>query len=344
MLLVDLEKRELIKPPSFLATNTMYLTRMGSTAYGVSTDNSDLDVYGVCIPPRDYIFPPNYIEGFDTRDLTFHQWQQHHILDKSANGGKGCSYDFSIYGIINYFKLVMDNNPNVLESLFVRREHIMHITNSWGVVRDNRKLFLHKGVVHKMRGYSYNQLASARNCIEHIQPIRRFEEDLGIPHSTTYRQAVERNYEISDKDYYTYIAMWDLGISKTKRFESQKIHNTDVKFLYHVFRLMDQAEFILNNFDLDLQEESRVAKMKAIRSGQLTYDQVAEHFSNSEQRLLNLYETSKLPMRPDKDAIKSILMSVLEDHYGSLSDVIRSGTTSELVLKEIRGILNKYNL
>lgn len=65
MLLQDLEKRELINPPTWLTSNTCYLTRMGSVAYGVSIDNSDQDIYGVTIPPRDYIFPPDYIEGFD---------------------------------------------------------------------------------------------------------------------------------------------------------------------------------------------------------------------------------------------------------------------------------------
>lgn len=345
MLLIDLEKRELIKPPNFLCTNTMYLTRMGSVAYGVSTDNSDQDLYGVCIPPRDYIFPPNHIDGFDNKDLNFHQWQQHHVKDKSANGGKGCSYDFSIYNIVNYFKLVSENNPNTLDSLFVRREHIVHITKSWENVRENRKIFLHKGVVHRMRGYAYNQLSSARNCIQYVQPIRKFEEENGVSHSVTYEQAVNKSYDnFSESAHKEYLMLWDIGLKKTKRFESQKIHNTDVKFLYHVFRLVDQAEFILHHFDLDLQEESRVAKMKAIRKGQLTYDQVAKEFSEAEKRLLDLYNISALPKNPDRQAIRNLLLVTLEDHYGSLEKFVKYENANDLALKEIRQILNKYNL
>ncbi len=340
----SLEKRSLINPPHFLGTNTHYLCRMGSVAYGVSTDNSDLDIYGVAVPPKDYIFPENHIEGFDDRPLSFNVWQKHGINDPSANGGKGCVYDFSVYNIVSYFRLAMENNPNTIDSLFVRREHVMHITRAWEIVRENRKAFLHKGVVHKMRGYAYNQLASARNIVPYVQPIREFEEQFGISHSTTYEQAKARPFEMSDADYSTYMSLWEVGLKKTKRFESQKIHNTDVKFLYHVFRLIDQAEFILNHFDLDLQEESRVAKMKAIRNGQLTYDQIAEHFGESEQRLLRLYETSKLQMRPDKKLIKSILVTVLEDHYGSLGALVKSDNKSELALTEIRQILNKYSL
>ncbi len=344
MLLQDLEKRELIKPPTWLASNTCYLTRMGSVAYGVSSDNSDLDIYGVAIPPRDYIFPRNFIDGFDKKDLKFENWVEHHILDKSGNGGKGIEYDFSIHNITHYFNLVMDNNPHVLDSLFVRREHIIHITRMWEVVRENRKIFLHKGVVKTMRGYAYNQLAAARNCVQYVQEIREFEKLHNIPHSTIFKDAVYNTKYECQSDYTHYISLWNRGLAKTKRFESQKIHNTDVKFLYHVFRLVDEAEFILNNFDLDLQEPSRVAKMKAIRSGQLTYDQIAKEFSEAESRLMSLYNSSKLPKEADRKAIRNILLAVLEDHYGSLSDFAKSEDAEVEALKEIKSVLRKYNI
>lgn len=352
MLLQDLEKRELIKPPTWLSSNTCYLTRMGSVAYGVSTGNSDQDIYGVTIPPRDYIFPRNFIDGFDKKDLKFENWIEHHIKDKSGNGGKGIEYDFSIHNITHYFNLVMDNNPHVLDSLFVRREHIIHITRMWEVVRENRKIFLHKGVVHRMRGYAYNQLTAARNCVEYVQPIRNFEKEYGISHKTTYKKALSGVYEV-DTDPQTYgtwgchdeyLQLWQIGLAKTKRFESQKIHNTDVKFLYHVFRLVDEAEFILNHFDLDLQEPSRVAKMKAIRAGELTYDQIAKEFSEAEARLLSLYNSSKLPKGPDKKAIRNILLAVLEDHYGSLSEFAKAEDAEIEALKEIKLVLRKYNI
>lgn len=348
MLLQDLEKRGLIKPPTWLVSNTCYLTRMGSVAYGVSSNNSDQDIYGVVIPPRDYIFPPNHIDGFDKKNLKFENWVQHHILDKSANAGNGAEYDFSIHNITHYFNLVMQNNPHVLDSLFVRREHIIHITRMWQVVRDNRKMFLHKGVVHRMRGYAYNQLASARSCVDYVQPIREFEELHNIPHSTTCNQAIYdhgiTHFGLSEQDYNLYLLMWEKGLAKTKRFESQKIHNTDVKFLYHVFRLVDEAEFILNHFDLDLQEPSRVAKMKAIRAGELTYDQIAREFSEAEARLLSLYNSSKLPKEPDRKAIRNILLAVLEDHYGNLSEFAKTEDAEVEALKEIKLVLQKYNI
>ena len=52
-----LTDRGLIKPPRWLPGNVQYETIMGSVAYGVSSDTSDVDVYGWAIPPKDDVFP-----------------------------------------------------------------------------------------------------------------------------------------------------------------------------------------------------------------------------------------------------------------------------------------------
>jgi hypothetical protein len=57
MLLEKLYTQSLIHPPKWLIHNTMYLTIMGSNAYAVTSDNSDWDIYGFCIPPKDDVFP-----------------------------------------------------------------------------------------------------------------------------------------------------------------------------------------------------------------------------------------------------------------------------------------------
>jgi len=60
---IDLEQKKLICPPKWLPANVHYLTIMGSVAYGVSADASDMDVYGFCIPPKEVVFPPIEIGG-----------------------------------------------------------------------------------------------------------------------------------------------------------------------------------------------------------------------------------------------------------------------------------------
>jgi predicted nucleotidyltransferase len=156
-LIARLERSKAIHPPKWLTTNTCYLTEMGSHAYGTNTESSDLDVYGFCIPPKDLIFPhlQGEIPGFGRQTQRFEQWQQHGIKDTD---GKDREYDFQVFSIVKYFQLCMENNPNMLDSLFTARECVLHSTPVAELVRLRRRLFLHKGAKHKFMGYAYSQL------------------------------------------------------------------------------------------------------------------------------------------------------------------------------------------
>jgi predicted nucleotidyltransferase len=161
MLLQELEDRKLIHPPQWLSNNTMYLCVMGSIAYGCDTDASDFDVYGFAVPPKDVVFPhlAGYIQGFGKEPKPFNQWTQTHILDVDALGGHGRDYDFSVYSIVRYFHLCMDNNPNMVDSLFVPQDCVLHATAVGGMVREKREIFLSKKAWHTFKGYAYSQLA-----------------------------------------------------------------------------------------------------------------------------------------------------------------------------------------
>jgi len=158
----QLADKKLCHPPKWLPDNVHYEVVMGSIAYGVNTDTSDIDVYGFCIPPKDDIFPHlrGEIPGFGTHKHRFEQYQKHHIIDTTIKPGK--EYDVSIYSIVKYFQLVMSNNPNMIDSLYVPSDCVLHITSIGQMVRDSRKIFLHKGCWHKFRGYAYGQLSKMK--------------------------------------------------------------------------------------------------------------------------------------------------------------------------------------
>jgi predicted nucleotidyltransferase len=133
---------------------------MGSVAYGASTDISDFDVVGFCIPSKELLFPhlAGQIEGFGRQKQKFEVYQQHHVMDPDALAGKGRQYDLNIYSIAKYFQLCMECNPNMIDSMFVPQDCILHITKVGNMVRDRRRDFLHKGAWHKFKGYAYSQL------------------------------------------------------------------------------------------------------------------------------------------------------------------------------------------
>lgn len=107
-----------IRPPKWLDIKAVhYECMMGSKAYGVSNEDSDEDIYGFVIPPKHIIFPHlgGHIPGFGSPPADFDQWQQHHVQDPDAQK----EYDFSFFNIIKFFELCRQNNPNMIDSLFV---------------------------------------------------------------------------------------------------------------------------------------------------------------------------------------------------------------------------------
>lgn len=159
-LTAQLTARGLIKPPKFLPSSVCYETQMGSVAYGVSQDASDVDVYGFCIPPREIVFPhlAGVIDGFGRQHQRFDQYQKHHVRDDEH----ACTYDMNIYSIVRYVHLCMENNPNMLESLFTPMSCVLYTSPAAALLRERRRLFLHKGSWFKFKGFAYSQIHKMR--------------------------------------------------------------------------------------------------------------------------------------------------------------------------------------
>jgi predicted nucleotidyltransferase len=155
-----LADRGLIRPPRWLPANAQYETIMGSVAYGVSADTSDIDVYGWAIPRKDDVFPHlrGEIPGFGRPAKRFEQYQEHHVADPDALAGRGRTYDLTIFGIVKFFALATANNPNVIDALFTPATCVLHTTRVGTLVREHRRLFLHRGAWPKFKGYAYAQL------------------------------------------------------------------------------------------------------------------------------------------------------------------------------------------
>ncbi len=154
-----LAEKGLHQPPKWLPAAVQYECMMGSIAYGVSQDTSDVDLYGFCLPPIEMIFPHlgGEIPGFGRQVKRFEQYQQHHIQSPSEIGGKGRMYDVTMFGIVKWMQLAMENNPNMVDALFAPQTCVLTCTQIGTMVREQRRIFLHKGSWHKFKGYAYSQ-------------------------------------------------------------------------------------------------------------------------------------------------------------------------------------------
>ena len=292
-----------ICPPKWIPNTIQYEVITGSVAYGVSTDMSDQDISGFCIPPKQIIFPhlAGEIPGFGKPKERFDQYQEHHIADPDGKKSedaygevKGVGYDVTMYSIVKFFQLVMENNPNMVDTLFVPVNCIKYITPIGQMVRDSRRIFLHKGCFHKFKGYAFSQLHKAK---------------IKSPDAGSKRAALIEQYG------------WD------------------VKYGYHLLRLVDEVEQILTTGDLDLQRARE--EMKAVRRGEWSLEKMEAYFQEAEGRLQTVYDNSKLPNVPDEAKIKELLLNCLEHHYGSISQaVIIEGTERDL-LRQIKEMCEK---
>lgn len=309
MILQDLVDKKLIKPPDWLPTNTHYLTIMGSVAYGVSSDTSDMDLYGFVIPKKEMVFPhltgiilvpvkndgDLFQVGFGTPVDMFCQWQQHGVVDESALAGKGREYDFTIFNIVRYFDLLMDNNPNIIDSIFTPQECVLHSTYVGNLVRENKEIFLHRGCYAKFKNYAYSQL-----------------------HKMTTKKP------------------------KGKRAAIREKFGFDVKFGYHLVRLLNECEQLLVTGSMDLRQNNE--QLKAIRRGEMGEAEVRKWASDKERHLEALYAKSELPAVPQKEKIKKLLLECLDYHYGSIDKCIELPDKYKNAIEEVKELFKRHGL
>ena len=158
----------------------------------------------------------------------------------------------------------------MIDSLFTHETMVLHCTQVGQILRDNRKMFLHHGVLDKFKGYAYAQ-------------VHKMQTKTPEPGS--------------------------------KRAQLREQFGMDVKFGYHVVRLLAEAEQILLEGDLDLQRNREQLKRVELESARAK---------------------SPLPPKPDMDGIRDLLLRCLEMHYGSLDRCVVVPGRAEALLKQIR--------
>ena len=128
--------------------------------------------------------------------------------------------------------------------------------------------------------------------------------------------------------------------SNEKRAETIAEFGYDLKFAYHLVRLLCEVEQIMVEHDLDLERNRE--QLKAIRRGEWTLEQVETYFSEKERVLETTYANSTLQHSPDKKAIKNILLNALEMHYGSMEMAVSRSPDIDQIMREMQNVIDKY--
>lgn len=130
----DFPQQDYIK--DYVKNNLICLYVGGSHAYGVDTETSDVDIRGLFKDNIDMIL------GYEK-------------VDQLANE----SQDIVIYSLSKALPLVAEQNPNMMEVLFVDEEEILFATDDYWYLRSRRYELLSKLSRQKYSGYAISQLS-----------------------------------------------------------------------------------------------------------------------------------------------------------------------------------------
>jgi predicted nucleotidyltransferase len=160
---IDLDTLQYPQNPKWLKEHVIFLTLAGSHCYNTNIEGSDVDIKGVATLPPEVVF--GFVEKFD-----------------QAQGKE--PYDFEVFSLLKFAKLAYDNNPNILELLFVDESDILLTTPQWERIRSIRRSFLSKRIAATFAGYAKGQLHKIRTHRGYLlNPVLQIptREEFGLP-------------------------------------------------------------------------------------------------------------------------------------------------------------------
>ena len=287
---------------------------VGSRLYGTDTPESDLDIRGVCAPPMEVLLDP--FTGFDQKDSGFEE------------------EDKVIYALGKFFKLCADNNPNIVELLFVPKEYTTTTSSVWEKILENKNLFLSKKSRHTFSGYAVSQLHKMQRHREwFLNPPKEkpTREMFGLPntplvsgdglnalsnispslYAPEYADEIKREIKYKDaKRRWDNYATWQKERNpKRKGFEEG--FGYDTKSASHLMRLIwEGRELLLTGnikFPLDYADEVR-----AIKNGKYTYEEIIEMASGADKSFNEWGKESILPFGSNKDKLKELYLEIIQ--------------------------------
>lgn len=125
-----------------LRSNIILLTTGGSHAYGTNVETSDLDIRGIAKNRECELLGLSNFEVFTNKET-----------------------DTTVYSLNKIIKLLLNCNPNTIELLGTKDEHIFTVTEEGKMLRDNIGLFLTQRASHSFGGYATSQLRRLQNAL-----------------------------------------------------------------------------------------------------------------------------------------------------------------------------------
>ncbi len=123
----------------------IFKCRTGSHLYGLATPESDTDYFGVFLPSAEDMLGMN---RFD---------QQIEMDSKKVERNTKDDVDCTYFSLPKYLYLLLKNNPNIVETLFVNEENTITLTEEFKYLQDNFEKIISQKVYVTFGGYAQSQ-------------------------------------------------------------------------------------------------------------------------------------------------------------------------------------------
>lgn len=315
---------DFLRTDKHLGKNIIFLTTGGSYAYGTNIETSDLDIRGIAVERGCEILGSSSFEQFENRET-----------------------DTVIYGLRKILKLMLNCNPNVLEMLGTKDEHIF-VCNKYGkMIKDNINLFLSKRAIQSFGGYASAQLRRLQNAlardnypqkekeIHMLNTIKtqiatmkdRYEvfskENLNIYIDKSKKEGFESelfidvnftHYPLRDfKNIYAEMSNVINDYDKLNHRNSKKDANHLNKHAMHLIRLFIMGTELLEGRGINTYRENDREFLLKIRNGEFSYSEIFEMVNDYEKKFDYAAENTCLKDNPDYEVAEELMIAINRD-------------------------------
>jgi len=315
--------------------------RTGSHLYGTTTEKSDEDFIGVFMPNPEDLLGINRAEDFDLSTKKSNNTRRNNKDD----------VDTTYYSIQKYIRLLLQNNPNILETLFVSEENIIFMDASIQELFLNYDKFVSQRVFKSFGGYAYSQKAKMVTKKERYQSlciaIDWLEKEF-VPHMEKYVGSFCINQSEADDlnkriKYYkgekenceSFHKGMDLKliyeklVAERNRYGWRVKTNSfvkvgyDVKFGYHLFRLLMEGCELLNTGMIKFPlHDSILNFIHCIRNCEISYEELLHTYNIHNEDMELIFKRTQLPKNPDQKWANQWLIDLQLQHiYHNVSEI-----------------------
>lgn len=300
-------------------TGLIFATLAGSHLYGTNTSESDIDIRGVCFSPKEALLGLSGFEQYQPgkkEALAYSKSEFGLFSSEFSVFANLVSDDVTIYALNKFFMLLLNANPNIIELLFAPRQSIIYSTDDWDVISKNRVLFLSTKIIHTFSGYAYSQLKRIEGHKRWLDqpPAKPDPMQFGMVQRTDggsdWESRNQHNaYKSLLKDYTAY-QTWRKN-RNPKRATLEEKHGYDTKHAAHLYRLVDEAEELLDTGKLTLPLRPEIRdRFMAVLNGQIDYEDVVRLGREAKDRLLAKEAGSVLPKKPNRKMAERLLVEM----------------------------------